>query len=235
MLLSVKDIHVYYNSLEALKGVSIEVEEGGFIALVGANGAGKSTVLRAISGLNRPKTGEIWFKGQRIERLSPREIVKLGIAHAPEGKRLFNEMSVVENLLVGAYLESDQNEIKHRLDEVYNYFPILKERASQRCNLLSGGEQQMLSLGRALMSQPELLLMDEPSLGLSPVMAQTVVEILTTLQQRGIGLILVEQNAELALHISTRCYVLETGRVIIEGKSKEVRNDERVRKAYLGI
>jgi len=203
MLLSIKDIHVYYGLLEAVKGVSMEVGEQGIVALIGANGAGKSTILRAISGLNRPKGGEIWFKGQRIDKMSPQDIVKMGIAHVPEGKRLFGDMSIQDNLLMGAYLRNDREGIQQTLEEIYGHFPILKDRRKQKSSTLSGGEQQMLAIGRALMSEPKLLLLDEPSMGLSPVMGQEIVEIVRTLHSRGIGVILVEQNAELALDIST--------------------------------
>jgi branched-chain amino acid transport system ATP-binding protein len=235
MLLSIKDIHVYYGLLEAVKGVSINVTEEGIVALIGANGAGKSTILRAISGLNRPKSGEIWFHDQRIDKLSPQDIVKLGIGHVPEGKRLFGEMSVQDNLLMGAYLRRDWNETKQTLEEVYAHFPILRERRKQSSATLSGGEQQMLAIGRALMSAPRLLLLDEPSIGLSPLAGQEIVEIITTLHKGKIGIILVEQNAELALDISTRCYVIELGRITLEGESGKVRNDENVKKAYLGM
>jgi branched-chain amino acid transport system ATP-binding protein len=235
MLLSVKDIHVYYGLLEAVKGVSVGVTEKGIVALIGANGAGKSTILRAISGLNRPKSGEIWFQDRRIDKLSPQDIVKLGIGHVPEGKRLFGEMSVQDNLLMGAYLRRDWDEIKQTLEEVYAHFPILEERRKQSAATLSGGEQQMLAIGRALMSAPKLLLLDEPSMGLSPLMGQEIVDIISTLHESKIGIILVEQNAELALDISTRCYVIELGRITLEGESAKVRNDENVKKAYLGM
>lgn len=235
MLLSVKNISVHYGLLEAVKGISIEVEEGDIIALIGPNGAGKTTTLRAISGLNPPSSGEIWFQDQRISHLNPSKIVELGISQVPEGKRLFGEMTVVDNLLMGAYLNRSKEKVKQILNEVYEYFPLLKQRARQQSSTLSGGEQQMLATARALMAQPKLLLMDEPSLGLSPLMAQAVASIITTLNQGGIGIVLVEQNAELALDLATRCYVLETGRVVIEGEAKEVRNDERVKKAYLGM
>jgi len=235
MLLSVKDIHVYYGLLEAVKGVSVGVTEKGIVALIGANGAGKSTILRAISGLNRPKSGEIWFQDRRIDKLSPQDIVKLGIGHVPEGKRLFGEMSVQDNLLMGAYLRRDWDEIRQTLEEVYAHFPILEERRKQSAATLSGGEQQMLAIGRALMSAPKLLLLDEPSMGLSPLMGQEIVDIISTLHESKIGIILVEQNAELALDISTRCYVIELGRITLEGESAKVRNDENVKKAYLGM
>jgi branched-chain amino acid transport system ATP-binding protein len=235
MLLSIKNISVHYGLLEAVKGVSLEVKEGDIIALIGSNGAGKTTTLRAISGLNPPSSGEIWFQDQRIDHLSPAKIVGLGISQVPEGKRLFGEMTVLDNLLMGAYLKRNRDEIKQALNQVYSYFPVLKERARQRSISLSGGEQQMLATARALMAQPKLLLMDEPSLGLSPLMVQTVAGIITTLNQRGIGIVLVEQNAELALDLATRCYVLETGKVVMEGESKEVRSDENIKKAYLGM
>jgi branched-chain amino acid transport system ATP-binding protein len=235
MLLSVRDITVHYGSVRAVEGVSIEVKEEDVVAFIGPNGAGKSTILRAISGLTPPSTGEIWFENQRIDHASPSEIVRLGISQVPEGKRLFNEMTVLENLLMGAYLKSKREDIKKSLNEVYGYFPILKEKARQQSSSLSGGEQQMLATARALMAQPKLLLMDEPSLGLSPQMTQMVGSIVTRLNQEKVSIILVEQNAELALSLATRCYVLETGRVSIEGEPKEIRKDERVRQAYLGV
>jgi branched-chain amino acid transport system ATP-binding protein len=235
MLLSINNIHVYYGLLEAVKGVSMSVAEKGIVALIGANGAGKSTILRAISGLNRPKVGEIWFHDKRIDRLSPQDIVRLGIGHVLEGKRLFGEMSVEDNLLMGAYLRRDSDEIKKTLDEVFTHFPVLKDRKKQNAATLSGGEQQMLAIGRALMSAPKLLLLDEPSMGLSPLMGQEIVDIISTLHESKIGIILVEQNAELALDISTRCYVIELGRITLEGESAKVRNDENVKKAYLGM
>jgi branched-chain amino acid transport system ATP-binding protein len=235
MLLSINNIHVYYGLLEAVKGVSMSVTEKGIVALIGANGAGKSTILRAISGLNRPKVGEIWFHDKRIDRLSPQDIVRLGIGHVLEGKRLFGEMSVEDNLLMGAYLRRDSDEIKKTLDEVFTHFPVLKDRKKQNAATLSGGEQQMLAIGRALMSAPKLLLLDEPSMGLSPLMGQEIVDIISTLHESKIGIILVEQNAELALDISTRCYVIELGRITLEGESAKVRNDENVKKAYLGM
>jgi branched-chain amino acid transport system ATP-binding protein len=235
MLLSVKNISVRYGLLEVVKDISIEVKEREIIALIGSNGAGKTTTLRAISGLNPPSRGEIWFQDQRIDHLSPPKIVELGISQVPEGKRLFGEMTVLDNLLMGAYLKRNRDDIKQTLNQVYSYFPVLKERARQQSSSLSGGEQQMLATARALMAQPKLLLLDEPSLGLSPLMTQTVASIITTLNQTGIGIVLVEQNAELALELATRCYVLETGSVVIEGESKELLNDKRVKKAYLGM
>jgi branched-chain amino acid transport system ATP-binding protein len=235
MQLSIRDIHVYYGLSEAVKGISMEVTDEGIIALIGANGAGKSTILRAISGLNRPKKGEIWFNDQRIDRLSPQAIVKLGIGHVPEGKRLFGEMSVEDNLLMGAYLRSDADGIRQTIEEVYVHFPILKERRKQGAATLSGGEQQMLAIGRALMSAPRLLLLDEPSMGLSPLMGQEIVDILITLQKSKIGIVLVEQNAELALDISTSCYVIQLGQITLQGDSTTIRNNEDVKKAYLGM
>lgn len=233
MLLSIQNITVKYGAFEAVRDISVDVEHGSVVAFIGANGAGKSTILRAISGLNRPTKGEICFDGQRIDHLSPPTIVKLGIAHVPEGKRLFGEMSVLDNLKAGAYLKP--NQIEEGLNEVYSHFPVLKEKAKQQSSSLSGGQQQMLATARALMAQPKLLLLDEPSLGLSPIMVQSVADTVIGLSKRGISIILVEQNAALALELASDCYVLETGRVVLKGKSEEIRNNENVRKAYLGM
>lgn len=235
MLLEVKDIRVHYDRIEALKGVSIELEEDGMIALIGANGAGKTTMLRAISGLKRLTSGEIWFGGKRIDRASPREIVAWGIAHVPEGRRVFPYMTVYENLKMGAYTRKDREGIAEDLEKVYSYFPILKERSSQKGGSLSGGEQQMLAIGRALMTRARLVLMDEPSLGLSPVMVKTISQVISDInQEEEVSILLVEQNTRMALRLTQRGYVIETGRVTLEGDSSDLINDERVRKAYLG-
>jgi branched-chain amino acid transport system ATP-binding protein len=234
MLLEVRDIRVHYGKAEALKGVSIGVGEGEVISLIGANGAGKTTTLRAISGLNVLTLGEIWFQDSKISGRPPHEIVKLGIAHVPEGRRIFAPLTVLENLEMGAYLRKDKREIGRDLEKIYEYFPILRERRGQKAGSLSGGQQQMLAIGRALMSSPKLLLMDEPSLGLSPLLVETVGEIITHINAGGISIILVEQNAQMALRLANRAYVLEVGTVALQGDAKELANDERVQKAYLG-
>lgn len=235
MLLEVKDIRVHYERIEALKGVSVELEEGGMIALIGANGAGKTTLLRAISGLKRVTSGEIWFDGKRIDRVSPQEIVAWGIAHVPEGRRIFPYMTVYENLRMGAFTRKDREGISGDLEKVYSYFPILKERSSQQGRNLSGGEQQMLAIGRGLMTRAKLILLDEPSLGLSPVMTKTISKVISDINQKeGATILLVEQNTRVALRLVQRGYVIETGRVTLQGDSSDLINDERVRKAYLG-
>lgn len=235
MLLEVKDIRVHYDRIQALKGVSIELEEGGMIALIGANGAGKTTMLRAISGLKRTTSGQIWFDGKRIDSALPQKIVTWGIAHVPEGRRIFPYMTVYENLKMGAFTRKDREGISRDLEKVYNYFPILKERARQQGGSLSGGEQQMLAIGRALMTRARLILMDEPSLGLSPVMVKTISQVISDInQEEEVGILLVEQNTRMALRLTQRGYVIETGRVTLEGDSSDLINDERVRKAYLG-
>ena len=234
MFLEVRDLSVHYNKVEAIKGVSLELSQGQIVAILGANGAGKSTILRAISGVKIPTSGEIWFQGQRIDGKAPREIVKLGISHVPEGKRLFLEMSVEENLLMGAYLRRDRKEVNRSLGRVFEYFPILKERQSQTAGCLSGGEQQMLATARALMSNPQLLLMDEPSLGLSPIMVQEIAKITSAINQGGVSIVLVEQNARLALRLAHKGYVLETGNIVLQGDSGELQGSEYVKKSYLG-
>jgi branched-chain amino acid transport system ATP-binding protein len=235
LLLEAKDVRAHYGRIEALKGVSIECEEGGIIALLGANGAGKTTMLRIISGLKRITSGEILFAGEKIDRASPSKIVALGIAHVPEGRRIFPYMTVYENLKMGAYTRKDTGGISRDLEKVYNYFPILKERAKQQGNRLSGGEQQMLAIGRALMTRARLILMDEPSIGLSPVMVKMIGKVIVDInREEGISILLIEQNMRMALRLAQRGYVMETGRVVLEGDSSELINDERVRKAYLG-
>lgn len=234
MLLDVKDITVHYETVEAIKGVSLEVEKGEIVSLIGANGAGKTTVLKTISGLKHPTSGEIWFKGQRIDRWSPASIVGSGIAHVPERRRLFPGMTVFENLWAGAYLRKDKNEVKADLEQVFEYFPILKDRQRQKAGTLSGGEQQMLAIARALMSGPELILMDEPSLGLSPKVIGEITTIISNIHKDGTTIILVEQNAHLALEFADRVYVLETGKVTLGGPAKDLRNSEEVKEAYLG-
>jgi len=232
-LLTVRDLRVHYGKAEALKGISIEIDEGEIVTLVGANGAGKTTTLKTISGLKKPTSGSIWFQGQRIDGLPPHQVARLGIAHIPEGRRVLAPMTVLENLEMGAYLRRDRREIGKQLENVYRHFPVLREKAKQRAGSLSGGEQQMLAIARALMGQPKLLLMDEPSLGLSPILVDEVANIIRDINQAGVSIILVEQNAQMALSLANRAYVLEVGEVILSGQARELINDERVKKAYL--
>lgn len=234
MLLEVKGINVHYQKVQAVTDISIQIDEGQIVTLIGANGAGKSTTLRTISGLKRPTSGGVWFDGQRIDKLAPEKIVGMGIAHVPEGRQVFPDLSVNENLHSGAYLRKDRKGIARDLEEVHEHFPILKERRNQKAKTLSGGEQQMVAIGRALMSNPKLILMDEPSLGLSPVLVQEVAKIIREINKKGVPVILVEQNAELALNLASYGYVLETGRITIEGKAKDLHENEHVRHAYLG-
>ena len=234
-MLSVKNIVVHYGGVEALKGVSFDAEEGSITTLLGANGAGKTTCLRAISGLVRLTSGEIWFEGKRIDGKAPEKIVGLGIAHVPEGRRLFSWMSVFDNLIIGAYLRKDKDGIKRDLERTYGYFSILSRRRRQQARNLSGGEQQMLALGRGLLSNPKLFLFDEPSLGLAPIMVKEIAHHIRRLAEEGYAVILVEQNASLALTLAKKAYVLELGRIAVEGDAEQLRNNEHVKKAYLGI
>jgi branched-chain amino acid transport system ATP-binding protein len=234
MLLDVKKIQVHYGKVEAVKGISLRVKKGDIVTLLGSNGAGKSTVLKTISGLKHPTAGEIWFSGQRIDTNKPSRIVRLGIGHVPEGRRIFPDMSVEDNLLMGAYIRNDRQGIKQDLEELFSHFPILRERRGQRAGSLSGGEQQMLAISRALMFKPKLLLMDEPSMGLSPVMVEEIASIIATIHQQGISILLVEQNAALALQLATRGYVIETGRIALRGDRDELLKKDKVKKAYLG-
>jgi branched-chain amino acid transport system ATP-binding protein len=230
----VEDLVVHYHKVAALRGVSLRLEAGDIVTLIGANGAGKSTALRAVSGLARPTSGAIWFDGARLDGLAPERVVARGVAHVPEGRRVFPELGVEENLMTGAYLRRDKTGIARDLDGVYAHFPRLKERRRQRAKTLSGGEQQMLAIGRALMSAPRLLLLDEPSLGLSPVMTREIARIILEINARGVPVILVEQNAELALRLASYGYVLETGRIALEGPAVDLHEHEHVRRAYLG-
>lgn len=235
MLLEVKNLTVYYYKVAALKGVSFDVEEGSIVTLIGSNGAGKTTTMRTISGLKHPSSGEIWFESQRIDRLAPERINRLGIAQVPEGRRVFPQMSVMENLMMGAYLRKDTDAISRDLEAVFEHFPRLKERRRQAGGTLSGGEQQMLAMGRALMSDPKLLLLDEPSLGMSPIVVSEVAKIVREISKRGRTILLVEQNARLALALAQKGYVLETGSIVLEGASKELIKNDLVKKAYLGM
>jgi len=230
----VQNLRVFYERVEALKGISIDVESGAIVTLIGANGAGKSTILRAISGLVGVSSGEIYFQGKKMDGLSPQQIVRAGIAHVPEGRRVFPYMSVKENLMLGAFRRKDKEGIRGDLEGVFEHFPILKERRSQSAGSLSGGEQQMLAIGRAMMSKPQLLLLDEPSLGLAPLMVKEVGRIIVDINQRKVGIILVEQNAQMALRLAKKGYVLETGSIALQGEASELIGNEHVRKAYLG-
>ena len=233
-LLEVEDIHTYYGSIEALKGISISVREGEIVTLIGANGAGKSTTLRSISGIVPPRTGRIVFQGAEIQGLAGHEVAEIGIAQSPEGRRIFPRMTVLENLEMGAFTRRDQKSIREDIDRVYDLFPRLKERERQKGGTMSGGEQQMLAIGRALMAQPKLLLLDEPSLGLAPVIVDRIYDVVRELNAQGVTILLVEQNANYALDVSGRGYVLETGHVALTDTSDNLRSDERVQAAYLG-
>ena len=233
-LLEVTNLEVHYGKVQAIKGIDIRLEAADIITLIGANGAGKSTTLRTLSGLNRPTTGTILFEGERIDGLEPDRIVARGIAHVPEGRRVFPELTVLENLMTGAYLRRDGPSVRSDLDMVYGHFPRLRERRGQYAKTLSGGEQQMLAMGRALMAAPRLLLMDEPSIGLSPLMVQEIAAIIGEINRKGVPVVLVEQNASLALHLASYGYVLETGRVALHGPTDVLRENEHVRRAYLG-
>ena len=232
-LLEIDDIKTYYGNIQALKGVSLSVEEGECVTLIGSNGAGKSTTLRSISGLTPPKTGTIKFRGKEIHGLLGYQVAELGIAQSPEGRHVFPRMTVLENLEMGAFTRNDPN-INDDIERVYELFPRLKERAKQKAGTMSGGEQQMLAMGRALMANPKLLLLDEPSLGLAPVIVDKIYEIIREINQRGVTILLVEQNANYALDVSKRGYVLETGKVALSNDSEALRNDPEVMKAYLG-
>jgi branched-chain amino acid transport system ATP-binding protein len=234
VLLEVQNLRVHYEKVEAVKGISFRLEDEDFICLIGANGAGKTTTLRTLSGLKRPTMGEILFREMDISRLSPVQIAQIGIIHVPEGRRIFSYLSVHENLLVGAYLIRDKKRITKSLETVFQHFPRLAERKTQQGGSLSGGEQQMLAFGRALMAGPKLLLLDEPTLGLSPLMVQECSRFACAVNREGMAMILVEQNARLALAISKRAYVMETGTIVLEGPSSELVRSEHVRKAYLG-
>lgn len=233
-MLEIKDLGVYYGVIQALKGISFEVNEGEVIALIGANGAGKTTTLHTVSGLIAPKSGSVIFEGQDITKTPAHKIVSMGMAHVPEGRRVFASLSVLQNLRLGAYTRNDKEEIEESLRKVYKRFPRLEERKNQPAGTLSGGEQQMLAMGRALMSNPRIILMDEPSMGLSPILVNEIFDIIKEVSAGGTTVLLVEQNAKKALSIADRGYVLETGRIVLEGKAQELLNNKSVQSAYLG-
>jgi branched-chain amino acid transport system ATP-binding protein len=233
-ILEIGDIHTYYGSIQALKGVSLTVNEGEIVTLLGANGAGKTTTLRSINGLNRPRQGLIRFQGRDITTTAPHEIVKRGIAQSPEGRRLFPRMSVTENLEMGAFQRSDRSEIRSDMDRVFELFPRLHERRNQKAGTMSGGEQQMCAIGRALMARPKLLLLDEPSLGLAPIFVERIFDIIRQINEQGTSILLVEQNALMALDAADRGYVLETGHVVLADNAAALKTNEQVRKTYLG-
>jgi branched-chain amino acid transport system ATP-binding protein len=235
MLLEVEDLNVYYGAINALQGISFNIQEGEIVTLIGANGAGKSTTLRTVSGLLRPRKGTVTFKGQNITMVPAEQIVRLGISHVPEGRKIFAPLTVRENLLMGAFTRNDPGEISDSMDRVFASFPRLKERINQLGGTLSGGEQQMLATGRGLMSRPTLLLLDEPSMGLSPILVEEIFRIIKEINSQGTSILLVEQNALMALSIANRAYVLETGRVVLSGSAKEVVENPQVKTAYLGM
>jgi branched-chain amino acid transport system ATP-binding protein len=234
VILKLEDVHTYYGSIHALKGISLEVDEGEIVTLIGANGAGKSTTLRSINGLNHPRKGSITFQGENITNEAPHNIVKNGIAQAPEGRKLFPRMTVMENLEMGAFQRTDKQGIKEDMDHVFSLFPRLAERKGQKAGTMSGGEQQMCAIGRAMMARPKLLLLDEPSMGLAPVLVERIFETLVEINKEGTPILLVEQNALMALEVAQRGYVLETGRVALADNAKSLRENEQVRKTYLG-
>lgn len=233
-MLEIKDLQVYYGMIQAIKGVSFEVNEGEVIALIGANGAGKTTILHTVTGLLSPKAGSVCFEGKDITKVPAHKIVSMGMAHVPEGRRVFSGLTVLQNLKLGAYTRKDKEEIEQTLRTVYDRFPRLEERQNQMAGTLSGGEQQMLAMGRALMSHPKILLMDEPSMGLSPIFVNEIFDIIEQVSKSGTTVLLVEQNAKKALSIADRAYVLETGKIVLDGKAQDLLNDDSIRKAYLG-
>ncbi len=233
-MLSVDNIHVFYGNIAAVKGISLTVYPGEIVTLIGGNGAGKSTTMRTISGLLKPKRGEVQFEGKKVSGLKGHEVAQRGIAQSPEGRRIFPRMTVTENLELGAFMRSDKAEIATDMERVFDLFPRLKERLTQKSGTLSGGEQQMLAMGRALMARPRLLLLDEPSMGLAPVLVEQVFDTITKVNEQGTTVLLVEQNALVALNIANHGYVLETGQIILEGPAKELATNDEVRKAYLG-
>ena len=233
-MLEVKDLVVAYGKVKAVKGITFNVEQGQVVSLLGTNGAGKTTTLRTISGLLRPESGEIWFEGQRIDKVPAHKVVQLGLAHSPEGRRIFPRLTVEDNLLLGAFARKDTAAIAQDLERVFGLFEILKERRSQPAGTFSGGEQQMLAIGRAMMSRPRLLMLDEPSMGLSPLMMQRIMSTIEELQKEGVTILLVEQNAAAALELSDHAYVLEVGSITLDGTGHQLLGDDRVKRAYLG-
>ena len=233
-MLEVKDLEVYYGMIQAIKGIDFHVNEGEVVALIGANGAGKTTILHTVSGLLQENAGTITFEGQDITKVPGHKIVSMGMAHVPEGRRVFSQLTVLQNLKMGAYTRSDKNEIEETLKMVYSRFPRLEERKNQIAGTLSGGEQQMLAMGRALMSHPKIILMDEPSMGLSPIFVNEIFDIIKSVSESGTTVLLVEQNAKKALSIADRAYVLETGNIALEGNAKDLLNNDSIKKAYLG-
>ena len=233
-ILELEDVHTFYGSIQALKGVSLDVYAGEVVTLIGANGAGKSTTLRSINGLNHPRRGKIRFQGRDITQEAPHDVVKMGISQSPEGRRLFPRMSVIENLEMGAFQRNDRAAIRQSLDRVFELFPRLQERRNQRAGTLSGGEQQMCAIGRALMAQPKLLLLDEPSMGLAPIFVERIFEIVVEINKQGTPILLVEQNALMALDVADRGYVMETGAIALADEAKALAQNEQVRKTYLG-
>lgn len=233
-MLEVNDLEVYYGVIQAIKGISFHVDKGEVVALIGANGAGKTTTLHTVTGLLSPKSGQVLFEEREITKVPAHKIVSMGMAHVPEGRRVFAELSVYENLKMGAYTRNDKSEIEESLKNVYKRFPRLEERKNQMAGTLSGGEQQMLAMGRALMSRPKIILMDEPSMGLSPIMVNEIFDIIRSVSESGTTVLLVEQNAKKALSIADRAYVLETGKIVLQGNAKDLLEDDSIKKAYLG-
>ena len=233
-MLEIKDLEVYYGMIQAIKGVSFDVNEGEVIALIGANGAGKTTILHTITGLINAQKGSVWFEGKDITKVPAHKIVSMGMAHVPEGRRVFANLTVLQNLKMGAYTRKDKTEIEQTLDSIYKRFPRLMERQNQLAGTLSGGEQQMLATGRALMSHPKIILMDEPSMGLSPIFVNEIFDIIKSVSASGTTVLLVEQNAKKALSIADRAYVLETGKIVLSGKASDLLNNDSIKKAYLG-
>ena len=233
-LLKVENLEVYYGVIKALKGISFHVNKGEIVSLIGANGAGKTTTLHTVTGLIRPKHGSVIYDGQELTKIAPHKIVSLGLSHVPEGRRIFQDLSVYDNLLLGAYTQKDKKKIEAEMERVFEQFPRLKERRRQMAGTLSGGEQQMLAMGRALLSDPEMIVMDEPSMGLSPLLVSEIFDIIKSFREAGKTVLLVEQNAKKAMTVSDRVYVLETGSITTEGNAADLINDERIKKAYLG-